>query len=428
MIPCSDRSQRVTAANRAIRGASRHISVFPQMTVGFGPMKWRPAAAKVTTMHSQVPPHVVIAGGGVAALETLIALRAQAGAADLAITLLAPDRDFRYRPMSVAEPFSIARAHRVALADVAAEFDADLVTGALAGVDAANRCAVTPAGCSIGFDALVIACGTRVRPALDGAVTIDDRNLGETLRGLVRDIEQGYTKEVAFVAPAQTFWPLPLYELALLTAQRAYDMSASTKITIVSPESAPLTVFGSAVSHELSRLLRGAGITFHGSSSAHLAHGTLTLSPGGRVLTPQRVVAMPLLAGPQITGVPADPHGFIPTSEHGEVRGLDTVYAAGDVTTYPIKHGGLAAQQADTVAARILARAGLAPEIEPPHPILRGVLMTGRAPRYLEAELTDGTGFRSSVSDVCPWEEPGKLVARHLGLYLADGARRTLTV
>ena len=63
-------------------------------------------------MHSQVPPHVVIAGGGVAALETLMALRAQAGAGDLQITLLAPDRDFRYRPMTVAEPFSIARAHR----------------------------------------------------------------------------------------------------------------------------------------------------------------------------------------------------------------------------------------------------------------------------------------------------------------------------
>jgi sulfide:quinone oxidoreductase len=244
----------------------------------------------------------------------------------------------------------------------------------------------------------------------------------------VRDIEQGYTKDVAFVAPAQAFWPLPLYELALLTAQRAYDMSASANITIVSPESAPLTVFGSAVSRELSRLLRAAGITFLGSSFAQSAHGTLTLSPGGRVLTPQRVVAMPLLEGPQITDVPADPHGFIPTGEHGEVRGLDGVYAAGDATTYPIKHGGLAAQQADIIAARILARAGLAPDMQPPHPIIRGVLMTGRAPRYLEAELTNGMGFRSSVSDVCPWEEPGKIVARHLGPYLAHGAGRTVTV
>jgi sulfide:quinone oxidoreductase len=391
-------------------------------------MARRARSANVTAMPSHLPHHVVIAGGGVAALETLMALRAHAGADDLPITLLAPDRDFRYRPMAVAEPFSIARAHRLALADIAAEFDAELVTGALDAVDAKNRFAVTPAGFRIGYDALVIACGTRMRPALEGAVTVDDRNLGETLRGLVRDIEQGYTKEVAFVAPAQAFWPLPLYELALLTAQRAYDMGASATFTIVSPESAPLTVFGSAVSRELSRLLRDAGIAFRGSSFAQLAHGRLTLSPGGEVLTPQRVVAMPLLDGPQIAGVPADPQGFIPTAEHGEVRGLHGVYAAGDVTTYPIKHGGLAAQQADTVAARIAARAGLAADADPPQPVIRGVLMTGGPPRYLEAELTGAAGFSSSVSDVCPWAPAGKLVARHLGPYLADGGRRRVAV
>ncbi|MBC8129254.1 MAG: efflux RND transporter periplasmic adaptor subunit [Rhizobiaceae bacterium] len=51
---------------------------------------------------------------------------------------------------------------------------------------------------------------------------------------------------------------------------------------------------------------------------------------------------MPTLEGPQITGVPTDPHGFIPVTAYGEVRGLDGVYAAGDVTAHPIKHGGVA--------------------------------------------------------------------------------------
>ncbi|MDX6681413.1 MAG: sulfide:quinone oxidoreductase [Solirubrobacteraceae bacterium] len=384
---------------------------------------WR-AISNVADMTTH-PLHVLVAGGGVAALETMMALRSLAGDG-VEITLLAPDRDFRYRPMAVAEPFTIEHLRHVALAEVAAEFGARVVTGALAAVDPAERRVETRGGVPIGYDALVIACGTRVRPAFEGALTIDDRRLGETLRGLVRDVEQGYTHEVAFVAPAQAFWPLPLYELALLTAQRAYDMNATVEISIVSPESAPLALFGSTISNELSRLLHDAGIRFHGSSFAELDGGELTLAPSGRVLRPARVVALPLLEGTRIPGVPADAHGFIPVSDLGEVHGLDGVYAAGDVTAYPIKHGGLAAQQADVVASAIAARAGLAIAPQPLMPVLRGVLMTGGAPLYLEAELGDGGGFSSSVSDVCPWDPPAKIVARHLGPYLAREDRHAV--
>lgn len=342
------------------------------------------------------------------------------------ITLLAPDREFRYRPMAVAEPFTIARARHVPLTDIAADFDADLVLGSLAGVEPAERRAVTYGGERIAYDALVIACGTRIRPAFDGAITIDDRNLGGTLRGLVQDVEGGYTTEIAFVAPAQAFWPLPLYELALLTAHRAYDMNIDVDLSIVTPESAPLGLFGAGISNELSRLLRDAGITFHGSSFSEFQHGELTLRPSGITLRPGRVVALPLLEGPQITGVPSDPHGFIPVTEHGAVLGLDGVYAAGDVTSYPIKHGGLAAQQADAVAAQIAARAGTTIDQQPLPPVIQGMLMTGTKSRFFEAELAGDGGFHSTVSDVCPWEPPAKLAARHLGPYLARGERHAV--
>jgi sulfide:quinone oxidoreductase len=381
----------------------------------------------MTTDTHQHPLSVLIAGGGVAALEAMMALRAIAGDR-VRITLLAPERDFHYRPMAVAEPFTIAHARRVELATIAADFGADVVTGALEAVDSDERCILTRAGTRIDYDALVIACGTRMRPAYDGAITIDDRSIGVTLRGLLQDVEEGYTHKIAFVAPGPAGWPLPLYELALQTANRAYDANATVDIAVVSPETAPLALLGDDACDEMTRLLRDAGIAFHGSSFAELAHGTLTLRPSGVQLRDHRVVALPILEGAQIAGVPADPHGFIPVTGYGEVRGLDGVYAAGDVTSLEVKHGGVAAQQADLVAATIARRAGAAVEHRRLAPTIRGVLMTGRTTRYLDAELgSDGT-YSSTVAGVCPWGSPAKIDARHLGPYLADGNRYAVGV
>ncbi|MDX6677042.1 MAG: sulfide:quinone oxidoreductase [Solirubrobacteraceae bacterium] len=386
----------------------------------------RIAGSSVTFMTTDThiePLHVVIAGGGVAALETMMALRSLAGDR-VRITLLAPEHDFRYRPMAVAEPFSIAHAGEIALAGICADFDAHHVRGTLACVDARGYRVVTGDGDSVPYDALVIACGARSRPAFDtGALTVDDRALGAMLRGLLQDVEEGYAHRITFVASSQALWPLPLYELALLTAERAYAMNATVEISLVTPEHAPLALFGSGISDELSRMLADAQIAFHGSSFAELAHGRLTLMPSGVTIPSGRVVAMPVLEGPQLAGVPADAHGFIPVDEYGEVRGIAGVYAAGDITSHPVKHGGISAQQADIVAAVIARRAGADAELPPLRSSFQGALMTGGATRYLEAELGDDGAYRSTVSDVCPWESSAKISALHLGPYLAHGDR-----
>ena len=186
-------------------------------------------------------------------------------------------------------------------------------------------------------------------PAITQRKTADAR----AMRGLVQDVEEGYAHRIAFVAPsAAASWPLPLYELALQTANRAYDMNATVDICVVSPETAPLAALGSGISDGLSTLLDEAGIAFYGSSFPQLSNDTLTLRPGGAQLRDARVVAMPVLEGPQIAGLPADEHGFIAVTAYGEVRGLPGVYAAGDVTSSAVKHGGLAAQQADLRGTR----------------------------------------------------------------------------
>ena len=161
-------------------------------------------------------------------------------------------------------------------------------------------------------------------------------------------------------------------------------------------------MFGPAISDELTRRLRDAGIAFHGSSHAEFAHGELKLQPGGARSRPGRVVALPYLEGPALRGIESDAHGFIPVSERGEVHGLRGVYAAGDATWYPIKHGGIAAQQADVVAATIAARAGLGSLPAPLRPVLRGMLLTGEDTLYVEAELVGDGEFQSTVSERLP--------------------------
>jgi 2-polyprenyl-6-methoxyphenol hydroxylase-like FAD-dependent oxidoreductase len=58
------------------------------------------------------PLQVLIAGAGVAGLEAALALDALAGEA-VAVTLLDPAEHFEYRPMAVAEPFSLGHARAI---------------------------------------------------------------------------------------------------------------------------------------------------------------------------------------------------------------------------------------------------------------------------------------------------------------------------
>ena len=63
---------------------------------------------------------VLIAGGGVAALEALLALRALAGDR-VAISLMSPEPELVYRPVTVAEAFGRAEAGTYQLADILAD-------------------------------------------------------------------------------------------------------------------------------------------------------------------------------------------------------------------------------------------------------------------------------------------------------------------
>jgi sulfide:quinone oxidoreductase len=362
----------------------------------------------------------VIAGGGVAALEGALALR-ELARDRIAITLLAPNMECVYRPMTVREPFGYSEARRYPLDEIARDIGVELRADSLKRLDPAGRVVYTESGAAIGYDALLLALGARRSEPYAHTLTLDDSRLDEQLHGLVQDVEEGYVKNLAFVAPSRMAWPLPLYELALMTAGRAYDMNVELNVTIITPEDSPLAIFGLEVSSEIGRVLEAQRIDMITSAHAEVSEaGRIAIHPGGRELGVDRIVALPLLNGPDVAGVP-DPAsgGFIRIDEHGRVRQLDRVYAAGDATDFPVKHGGVAAQQADAAAESIAALAGVALEARPLELMIRGMLLGAARPLYMSAHLTGGHGSDSHISEEPLWSPATKIAARYLAPYLA---------
>ncbi len=361
---------------------------------------------------------VIIAGGGVAALETAFALKDLASE-ETDVSLLAPNTEFVYRPLAVREPFAYGSARRYPLEPIARDADAKLLTGELGWVDPDKQTIHTRDGEKIEYDALMLALGAKPVVHYTHALTIDDRRMDKTLHGLIQDVEGGYLKSLAFVSPGRMAWPLPLYELALMTAARAYDMQMTLSVTIVTPEDAPLAIFGSAASGAVSELLEKAGIEVVGSAYAEIpSEGNLVINPGARRLKVDRVIALPELYGPSVRGIPLGEHGFIRVNPHGHVHDAGPIYAAGDAIDFPIKHGGLGSQQADAAAQSIALLAGAQVTSQPFHPVVHGMLLTGGKPLYLTAQITGGNGFSSEVSDTPSWSPPSKIASKYLAPYL----------
>jgi sulfide:quinone oxidoreductase len=361
---------------------------------------------------------VVIAGGGVAALETALAL------ADLApdrtdVTVVAPNTEFVYRPMVVREPFAYGSAQRYPLARIVRDAGARLLAGELGRIDPVAQTIHTKADETIGYDALVLALGATITKRYPHALTIDDRDLDETLHGLIQDIEGNYIHKLAFVAPGRMAWPLPLYELAMMTAGRAYDMQIELETTIVTPEDSPLAIFGSAASEAVVDLLAAANIETIGSAYAEVpSSGEVLINPGERHLEVDRVVALPELYGPVVRGIPLGENSFIRVDPHCRVPDVECIYAAGDATDFPIKQGGIGSQQADVAAQSIAALAGASVTPERFNPVIHGMLLTNEKPRYLTAHITGGHGFSSEITEIPAWSPPSKIAAKYLAPYL----------
>jgi len=370
-----------------------------------------------TRVHEAKALAVVIVGGGVAALEAALALRKLAGDR-VKLTLLAPSGDFVYRPTAVLEPFVYRSPRQLPLAKFAAELNATLVRDTVAAVDGQRQVLHTGSGRERPYDALVIAVGAKTRDVLPDAVAIDFSRVDKSLYGLIDEMDSRSLRSLAFVALAPT-WPLPVYELALLVQEHAREKDVDLAVTIITSEQRPLAVFGESVSTAVAGILADADIQTILGARVESSSGELTVHPGGQQLRFDRVVAVPRLVG-AITGLAADADGFLPITSHCEVSGIERVYAAGDATDFPVKYGGIAAQQADAAAASIAAVAGAPTEPTPFDGVVHGALIKGRnQPRlYFTARIEGGLAHDSRTSDTPTTSPEAKIAARYLGPYL----------
>jgi sulfide:quinone oxidoreductase len=266
----------------------------------------------------------------------------------------------------------------------------------------------------------VVCAGGRFKPAIGGATTFPDDEDAFSADELL-DRAEAKDHRVAFIVPGGVTWSLPLYELALMTQRRAAERGVDAKIAVITPESAPLAIFGPAASAAVGELLAARGIQlFTNSTVRDLGGAGITLNPGDRRIGPSESVALPGMEGPRIDGLPADEGGFIPVDDHGRVKGVEDVYAAGDGTNFPIKQGGLGTQQADAVAAHLAHRVGAGETPEPFRPVLRGKLLTGGESMSMRADVAGGGGEGVASLDYL-WWPPHKISSRYLASLLHYG-------
>lgn len=387
---------------------------------------------------------VVIAGAGIAGLETLVGLRELAGRR-VELTLLAPVDSFVYRPLSTAEPFTFRKQRSLALARVAEDMGARFVRDDLAYVDQTRARVLTRDGDFVAYDVLVLATGARQLPAHAQATMWPRGEQRSTLLStLLRELQEGAAREVAFVVPSGAAWPVDAYELSLSAARAARHAELDARILLITAEQAPLEVFGPAASTAVGEELKKAGVELRtglevqdpptsqeaGRDAFSSAIGRLSgrdgrepartrtelsLSSGER-LPVDRVVSLPLTHGPAIAGVAGDEHGFVAVDAHARAAGGSRVFVVGDASSLRLKHSLLAAAQANAAAQAIAAEAGADLTPEPCAPILYGILAV---PAHFPGPTRSVWLADGEPMSHCLWWPPGHVTGRYLAPYIA---------
>ncbi len=398
-------------------------------------------------------PAVCIVGAGTAGLEALLSAREELGtSADL--WLVAPDREFRYRPIHRDSLFRPARERAIKVADLVAETGATWIRDRAEVVRESERCLLTRNGDVVEFDYLLLAAGGRpVRPLAQGYLWERGGDPG-FLDEIIAQIAAGAVESVAVAIPRGARWSVPAYELALVLAWSAAGTDAC--VTLMTAEERPLGALGSAAADAVAAELERAGVeTITGVELVDApARGAPTLTVADLIIVPERaedeataligdptdparvqigagvardferLISLPVMLGPHIAGVASDHAGFVAVNESLKVCRSDVIWAAGGCIAGALEHSALSARQADVAVAAIAAACGRAeagdPAIGQDAAEITGVLLAGQREQWL-AENPIGT---PEPSTRCMWWPPGRAVGKTPPAGSRPGTRR----
>ncbi len=389
-------------------------------------------------------PTVCVVGAGTAGLEGLLSASDRLdGQAEL--VLIAPEREFRYRPMSHDSLFRPVAERSLAIADVVGLAGATWVQDRARALHEGERTVLTRDGDLVAFDFLLLAVGARPMRALrQGYLWVrggDPRFLDEILRG----IASGEVRDVGIVVPRGARWPVPAYELALILAWSA--ASSQARVTLLTVEGRPLGMLGSDVTESVTRQLDAAevevitGVEIVDGSKGEAdesAAAEVTAVPeqpaeeidvlGGRPSDSpdlrvdavarqrfDRLISLPTVAGPFLAGTTHDAAGFVEVDETLRACGSERVWAAGGCIASALEHSALSAQQADAAISAIGAEVDNDSAGFPGAPAVTGIVLSGQRERWL-AENPAGT---PEPSTRCLWWPPGRAVGRVLAHRIA---------
>jgi sulfide:quinone oxidoreductase len=351
------------------------------------------------------PPLVVIAGGGFAGVEAALGLREHLG--DVAdVALVAPSDELVHQALDAA-PLTLGGVRRHPLGAVCDRLGVRFVQDTVAGVDPAARTVALGGGDALSYDALLVAVGARRVMALDHAVVFGSALDAGAVEAVLTLARRGDAARVAVVVPPGAAWSLPAYEVALRIAD------AGARAIVISPEPAPADAFGSA-SEAVAGALRDAGVELVHGTAADIDPGAVVLQDGA-LIDADATIALPWVRGPRIAGLPADPDGFLPTDPWCAVDGAPGVWAAGDGTTFPVRQGGIACQQAAVAAASAARALGAGAPDEPLRPVVRGALPTVAGTLWLEHDLSTG---RARAATEPLWEPAHRIGGVRLPAFL----------
>jgi sulfide:quinone oxidoreductase len=357
---------------------------------------------------------LVVLGSGVAAIEAVLALRALAPDC-VDVTVLSPTGGLRLAARVPERTLWGDDAPTYDLRRLARLEHFEVVRDSARSVDVPGHAVAGTSGRAYDWDMLLVATGAASKPMIPSALILGG-DTPASLRALVAEAQRGIVGSVALVVAPGAAWTLPVYELAL---QLGPALGREGSVEILTPEPAPLALFGAAASAAVAAQLDAAGVEVKPRSYCELIGDELVVRPGGRIEPVDAIIELPTPAAARIPGLPTHPGGFLEVDGFGRLAGVHDVYAAGDAIAFPIKHGGLAAQQADAAAEHIAMRAGADVVPTPFRPVLRGELVTPDGVLYLESPISGGAG-PGRVSSEPLWHPATKVRGRYLSAWLAE--------